>query len=436
MALNDKGSEHSLKIYRTSANVTLTSLAAWGFVTSVLFRDVLKIGNVSVYHVVAASTFFVLLLPTLSTGRVPKNQLRADVVFLLVILWLVLSPMWAGLPNDYGLFLGWIGFGYMTWFISRKFFLSSHRTTYLRVISVLFIYLLLFALVESFTSYHLPSSRIRALGLHHLHNVPTATFWNQNDFAFYLVLFFGIATSFVRSNLIRVGILSAVTYVLFLINSTAAWIGFIAFLVAYLYIQRKYRILIYASCVLLIILVSGVILELEQLGYHMERIHGYLELSGSADPESSVSIRVNLIKEGWSAFAKTGGLGLGPGGVRDVLREAGSEIVTLHNLPLEILFNGGVPVLVGILFVYFRAIWLLFHRTRNARGDRIKRLYGAIWASLVSLPFAAIGPAFTPYISSFWVWLGLVSGVCSGVATTDLANRGHCHLANLGDQSV
>lgn len=389
----------------------------WVFVASVHVRDLLKVGNVSVYHAATALLFVFLLVKKLVAGNIGKSQLRTDVGFVLIIFWFLVSPLWAGFASEYMLFLGWIGFGYMTWFISREFFMSPFRKVYIRIIAFWFVLLTLFGLFESLTSYHLPTSRIRALELHHLHYVPTATFWNQNDFAFYLVLFLPVTMSLIKNLMARSMAFLGVVYILYLIDSAAAWMAFVVCLVSYLFVHRKYVTLAFVGTLFVIAVATVVAFDIPPFNEHISRIYQVLEFGQTARPGTSIAVRTRLISEGWSAFVKTYGLGLGAGGVRDALRSAGSEIVALHNLPLQILFDGGVPVFLLILFAYCQTIRNLFRRARNANRDDMRHLYGAMCSSLVALPFASLGPAFSLYVSPFWVWLGLISGLSLGDQT-------------------
>ena len=234
-----------------------------------------------------------------------------------------------------------------------------------RVLGIIVLIEIIFALLESFTSFRLPISSYSShavlfgkepVNYSKLDNLlslskltpPTGFNWNTNDFAIRMVIVLPFFLCSKRVGLKIFGIL-CITTLIVMTASRAAFIALILIFTLYLLLIKKNiptLILIWFSSIGLFFSIAQLQESsnprINELANSAEALGLYF--SGNIDVGGSLKWRRELIENGLHAFGKTYGIGLGAGGSaanQEFVGAVDGRFISMHNFWIEILVEGG-----------------------------------------------------------------------------------------------
>ena len=369
------------------------------------------------YRILLPLLWFVLVIQILvNRGKLAISHIKVRPYLQFLGLWLayaILSMGWAFSKSDA---VRDIIFLFMS--VSVIYFTVYYLNDYkdldrlYRLWFIVFGALLVLGVWEHLTWQHLPVSVYYLESRPYLKYLPTGVFDNPNDYATYLALSIPFAVGLVRytkSILIRLlGLATIVVafYFIVIVGSRANILAVlleIAFFVLFMTnIKQKFKIVVIAiiCTIIAITFFPSIILPFfsefsEQLSSLILRDQYRLD---------SVSIRLNLIKNGLMFLYSTFGFGVGAGNAEywmsnfPIYNTLG--ILNPHNWWLEILVNYGILIFFGYIAMYIGIMKNLFHIWRKASNHKERMIAESLLLSLIGFLFASISSssiiAFNP----------------------------------------
>jgi len=272
-----------------------------------------------------------------------------------------------------------------------------------------------FGIAELVFDWHLPQSRYHEGSAYDGRDVvtATATFYNQNDFATFLSIFFAFSLSlscYGHSRLIRYSATLSTVCAFFLIAAVLSRSNIIASIViAIFFISMSSRRMIGVA---VIAFVSAAVVWFSSLDNILSEriIRGYESLiflfEASAYDSGSGGVRLNLAKNGFHFLGETWLLGVGPGNFEAWIAGRAvyptGYITNAHSFWLELLVNYGLPIFLLFIFLYLFLIYRLYLIFRSASGDERPFLFGLLLA-LIGLVFAV--QSSSSIFFSHWAWI-------------------------------
>jgi teichuronic acid biosynthesis protein TuaE len=274
---------------------------------------------------------------------------------------------------------------------------------------------LLIGVSETISGYHLPFSRHYQTNNPSYLFTPTAVFYNPNNFASFLTLstpfvlsFFFFSRKYYRIFFLLMFL--TLLYVLILtgsrLNYLALFIIIVYFIAVALFSRRnniKLYILIIGSLLLLLVFRGRVIQEIGSTMYSIQSLTTEI-----ADPTTSIGIRINLIRNGFSFLLSTWGFGVGAGNFETWMQTRAlygtGNIINTHNWFLEVLVNYGIYIFIGYVVFYWSMLKKTYKILRTHWDDPKMRLVGvAILGSLVGLLLASMVPSSVFGFKPHWL---------------------------------
>ncbi|WP_416145274.1 O-antigen ligase family protein [Planococcus koreensis] len=128
-------------------------------------------------------------------------------------------------------------------------------------------------------------------------------------------------------------------------GSRASIIGLLIILVIYLLYKKNIKLLLLSILIITGVNMSEHILD-EELYYKYEEILSLInifdDIKNSSGSENSLGVRSGLISNGIEALIDSYGLGVGAGNSLEVQRQVGGNILSMHNIWIELLVEGGI----------------------------------------------------------------------------------------------
>jgi hypothetical protein len=381
------------------------------FVILVVFRDLFKRDDLSLFHIAVLPLCLWALVSDLLIRRPPRPLVKQNLVWAFVWLAALSSWFFHRDPNLWLLYMGWLAFGFMTFYVSRDLMIGRNGALFLAANLAVFVAGLGVACYELMTGNHLPSSRLVDHEGAFLFRMASGPLYNPNDFALYLVLFLSICAPFVRSRTMTVALIGVTAMVMPFTMSTAGLVALAVWGTTYfsLYFRRVWLLIPAGLMMAVFVFPDPRVSEV----FELDKIRAFLTLSTDYRAGGySAADRSTLVLIAWDEFRHCYWFGLGAGGVSATLNAAGNEIVYLHNFVLEILFNFGVIVFSIVSIAFIVAVRLLYRASRDPRlSPHTQRFAASLCGSLLCMPIAGAAPGLTTYVSPFWMWLGIVAGV-------------------------
>lgn len=280
-----------------------------------------------------------------------------------------------------------------------------------------FFFIVGFGMFEHVTGWHLPISRFSQGYQPHLAFRPTAVFVNENNFAAFLNLSIPFLLSRLRHFagtwsriLLGLGLISAI-YLIFVTGSRINYVVLILSVLVYaLFLTArgsKLRTLAALSAVLISIwLVFGAISP-GLYKYNVREVKNIGESLDPSTPENSISIRVNLIRNGLWSLVRTRGLGTGVGNFEtwmDIAPYSTRGILNPHNWWIELISEFGVVIALGYLAFYLSLIGAAWQQWRKAEDKWVPE---ALCLALAIFPIAAIAPSSALEFYPHWLLLAV-----------------------------
>ena len=375
------------------------------------------------YRILLPLLWFVLVIQILvNRGKLAISHIKVRPYLQFLGLWLayaILSMGWAFSKGDA---VRDIIFLFMS--VSVIYFTVYYLNDYkdldrlYRLWFIVFGALLVLGVWEHLTWQHLPVSVYYLESRPYLKYLPTGVFDNPNDYATYLALSIPFAVGLVRytkSILIRLlGLATIVVafYFIVIVGSRANILAVlleIAFFVLFMTnIKQKFKIVVIAiiCTIIAITFFPSIILPFfsefsEQLSSLILRDQYRLD---------SVSIRLNLIKNGLMFLYSTFGFGVGAGNAEywmsnfPIYNTLG--ILNPHNWWLEILVNYGILIFFGYIAMYIGIMKNLLHIWRKASNRKERMIAESLLLSLVGFLFASISSSSIMAFNPQWLLFG------------------------------
>ncbi len=379
---------------------------------------------------------FMVLLATLKNMNLKlsfkKRYGNYDLLFLVMIVWYAVSIIWAPDIGYAGKYLFYIFCGISISLVIIYFSTTTKRLGVLfKIIGGTLLVELLFALLESFTSFRLPVSPYSSLlpyfgkgavNFSEFDNVfvysdfrpPTGFHWNTNNLAIAMVM---ILPFFLCSHQIIVKVLGtiAITLITIFAASRAVFLGLIIILCLYLVVIKKKIATLFLIWAAVIGMFWGMnqLSESEnprinELANSIEAITLYLK--GDIDVGGSLEWRRELVNNGISALVESNGFGVGTGGsvaIQERIGGIAGRFTSMHNFWIELLVEGGVVFFGLILIWYGSIIFNLFKISKWNGKEKLNYYASSLLLSMIGFIPAAIAASSTIYFFPMWIMFGM-----------------------------
>jgi teichuronic acid biosynthesis protein TuaE len=309
-------------------------------------------------------------------------------------------------------------------FLFLSFSVITFSVVFIRSVDDLFLVILLWlgvlgitllvGIIETIYGYHLPLSRFYQTQKEFYLFTPTAVFYNPNNFATFLSLSapFGLSY-FLFSKKMLYRLLSLVSFFasLYMMVETGSRANMLAILLVIVFfivvasLSRKHRteliLLISGSLLLILVFQERIFNEFSIL---LTTFRSLPENIGN--PTTSIGVRINLIRNGFSFIKSTWGFGVGAGNFESWMQSRAmfstGYIISSHNWFLEVLVNYGALIFIGYVVFYCGMIVRIFQVLKTHWEDQTMKMIGiGILGSLVGFLIASMSPssimAFRPH---------------------------------------
>jgi len=392
--------------------ITYFSVAASLISASVLSIN-LGFMQLSVFRIIIIALTLLLILKSFnsSDSGILINNTRNRLSIEVMIIWLlyaILSAIWV---KDYSLWIKDVYFltlGVICIIIfSNTFKTSNDILICFRIIAIMIIVHNLFGWYEIFTGNYLFFNNNQEF--YARLKYPVSMFGNTNDFATFLmisifILYICIANSkYILIKAIYLTTLFSSSLLLFLTNSRANIIGLILAFAAFIMLllkNNRMRIIIF----LLVLLLCFIVII--NLDFIIDTVNTAFEKLDLNTDDNSVSIRVNLIKNGAYFLTKTFWMGTGAGNTEFWMSNYGifntSGITNMHNWWMEILSEYGVIIFSLYLVFYIGLFKSLYNRYKFSANKTDITISLGILCCLAG--YIIGGVSSSSNMDSEWLW--------------------------------
>lgn len=360
-------------------------------------------------------------------------------IFLLfMFLWYTISIMWApdiifGLKYLFYIFCGII----ITSAIIQFSQSISRLNTLYKILSFIFIFEIVLALLESSTSIRWPISPYSTwstffgkepLDLISFNNPlifsdfrpPTGFHWNTNNLAITMVIILPFFLCTKRLSIKIIGSLS-VTIITIFSGSRAVFIALITVYTLYLLIIKKKISTISLVWILIGSLFLGMNILSESNNPRINELANSFKalelfLKGDIDIGGSIEWRRKLIDDGINSLIGSNGLGVGAGGSTALQEEIGGvagRFTSMHNFWIELLVEGGIVFGVLGLIWYSNIIYNLFIVSKNKTSRDLKFYSESLILSMFAFIPSAVAASSTIYFFPMWIMIGMAISTIS-----------------------
>ena len=352
------------------------------------------------------------------TKRSELRPLPAPVLLFAAFgIWVMLSVLWASEFN-----ISWFFFVVSGLFVGAAVFLTAFgERTLVRYLLVVFALVAAgeaVALVEIFTGWHLPTSRLAgAFGPDEVRvgvDMASAWFNNRNNFAFLLSLasgpLFAITLRTGTRRLWRMLSLSGIGVAVFIMWAGGAWAALAATVIAlgsvFVLTALRSRLRVqswtppkHGATILTALVFLAAIAAISVLWF----VPNPIGATGS-----SFWARWQLGVAALDLFVKTNGLGVGIGAFPSAIAASAvntSGVLAPHNWLLYLLGTFGIVGTALFLAAYSRLLYDLLTNAVDVGGWEHIGLFG----TMLALPVAALGPSNALQTHTFWLFLGFAA---------------------------
>ncbi len=304
--------------------------------------------------------------------------------------------------------------------IFSQFLVQRKRQEYLVIFfQLLFLTYMLIAVWELVTNNHLPVSRLAGIPI----PVPTGPFYNENNFASYLLIlipFLTVRTWLTRNLVLRSLIILSVVFamVVMLIQGARICIAALTLYLGYYYLFCASAFSKILSVILVICAFTSFVTFYPQ-HWKLAKTFAMFQINTvktemKSVVVSSLKIRAQLLKEGMDMAWASGLMGLGGGNFEDRMKSGRyhrtSWVVNAHNYWMELFVNFGLVIV--FLFLYFCIRWLI-RIGRLLRGclTEDKKFYRACFFSFLLFFPLTLVPSSLKWMYSIWIYLAFVNDV-------------------------
>jgi len=268
-------------------------------------------------------------------------------------------------------------------------------------------------LLNILTGVQLPSSKYFT-GSNNLNYLPTAVFYNTNDYATFIALVIPLAISYAQYNksLIKkiFGFILTVLNIFILVetHSRANYVAFLLWLCFWVIfiVGRKFKLFIIFSIILLgfVLLVSNGLIELNSV---------FGELRSLNIRNNSINIRIHIVYNSLEYLKNTFGFGVGPGNIEYFLEHYQyfdiNGVFSPHNWWIELPTNYGIFIFFGYITTYIYFYKKLFSIFKENELNEDKRISSFLLGSLVAFPIASLSPSGMIGKNYHWLLLSFIA---------------------------
>lgn len=404
----------------SKTNVDLERLIIYFVLASSFFQAAFVSVNLGPFSLFPYRIFFILLfslfmLKVITNSRDELNSTRYVQGYLsFLFFWLgysLISLSWAKSFTDGIKYLVIMGIGvFLVYFVAAFLKKQSDYTILFYLWLAMMVILVLIGVWNHVTHNHLSSSSIIDLPLHKQH-IPTSVFYNQNDFASYLVIsvFFVLAfVKHIKNQLFKIfglGIILISVYLIYVTSSRASLLALGIGLMGlfFIYASPRIRIMVTGIAVLLISVLFAL---------NLDKVAAFT--SHTSETDNSVNIRTNLIKNALYFTSETFGFGVGTGNAEYYMENESvfstQNVYNVHNWYLEILLNSGIVIFIGYMVFYLSLIVSLYRIYKATDSGSTKMICEALLGALIAFSVASISPSSISNLNYFWVLYAFVIG--------------------------
>lgn len=299
--------------------------------------------------------------------------------------------------------------------------------------------MLLLALIEILTAWHLPTSRFcdqkfmeefarlypAYADSFSIRNVATGAFYNPNDLCAFLAVFSPVLLPYVKQESKFRRCMNAVAYVfLFVVLlKDDAWICIFGMLAAFILYSTFYLIKSKSPLPIILFILMGVaykfaipllgVMSAQDIPSNEVTVNALQSIGSQFDGISretgSVFLRLNTYGHVFTAFIEdTFGFGFGPYGVQEYLAGCQQKCVLAspHGFWIELLANYGFLVFCGFIIMCFGSFIILSKRLTEW-GLEYKMLGAFVLAMDVSLAVDCMAPSAFLTTTYYWLPVGI-----------------------------
>jgi len=374
-----------------------------GFFGSAFFNIPFGPVTLFMYRLLIMLLVVLSLLMILKNKKIIISHIKVKNYLLFLIFWFiyaVFSLGWAKSRIAAIKDIGFLVFAFAAIFLIAYFFnsLKNYKIFYYIWIVVLII-MLIIGFWNVFTGNHLANSKFKDAPLR-FKNIPTAVFYNPNDFATYLAISIPFLLSIFKykknhKKLIALLLILSSIFLIIATDSRANYIAVILGLVFWFFftlnIKFKVKYFFYGLIIstLLILSFPG------ELSFLINKFFEQISSVFNNQSLGSNEIRINLIKNSLIFLINSFGFGVGAGNAEYYMNTRAiyktGNILNVHNWWIEIIVNYGLFVFLGycILFLSISKN-LYFIKKNNKINDMEKMITEALLTSLIVFTIASI----------------------------------------------
>ncbi|WP_085522146.1 O-antigen ligase family protein [Tuberibacillus sp. Marseille-P3662] len=417
------------KFLKRFGTITVLTIKAW-LISSFLGAAFFSIGvgpfSLFAYRLLAIVVFlfFFIQLFKRNTDILKWGQIRVKPFIGYLMGWLCyafLSLVWV---NSFS--LGVKGFIFLFLGILPIFVVVFYFKTLADYIDFFYIWLGMTAFLvaigvwEHITGNHLSTSRIVNSPVWD-QDIPTAVFFNQNDYATFLTLSLFFIIAFIKHirnvhfKIYGTLLLVVSLYLIYVTDSRANFLAIAFGVVCWFFFLTNYKerrwILTGGG---LLALLGVVVYHSKVLSLIDKLTNMFSFFGGEVATGKSIDIRINLIKNSLLFLVDTFGLGVGSNNAKYYIDHYSIfptyTVLDIHNWWVEIAVNYGIFVFIGYLVLYLSLLISLYRIYKSTDNGKEKMICEALLGGMFVFIFASISPSSILTLHYQWIFFAFTIG--------------------------
>ena len=380
-----------------------------GFFGVALFSINLGSFTLFPYRIFLILLWILFLAHTLvNKGKMDFPQYKIQWYFIFLCFWVgyaLLSLIWvaslaSGIRSILFLLMGISLIFFCTYYFRKKEDLKHLCWIWFGIFSALVI----LGFWEHLTGEHLIISKFYSETNVNLMFMPTGVFHNPNDYAAFLTLSIPFAICLFRDgekillSFLGMETVAGAIYLIVIIGSRANILAILLELVILLLLinlKQKIKLITKLTICMAILLI---LLSNPTKGFLLQTTEEIGSIVTQTQKNSgSMSIRLNLIRNGLLFLHSTAVFGVGAGNfeyyMSNFARYDTKGLINPHNWWLEILVNYGIFIFIGYIIFYLSIIWKLRKIYYEKLSANEKFICEGLLVSLIGFFFASLGPS-------------------------------------------
>jgi len=414
-------------MFQIKINPILKTLFWLTIITAVVGPAFLTI-PVGPYHIFLFRLFLPLILflifsqVLLNKGILKISFKKIKFYLLFLVIWgvyAILTIIWASskimaLRQIYFLFTGFIIIFLIILYIKKQ----KDFTNFYKLWIIITIGLLGIGVWEVLTGNHLSISGYLGRTIRAGKFMPSAVFYNTNDFATFLGLTFPFILSWLhykkklKNKILGFGLFGTGFYLLLATSSRANLLALILeiFVLFFFLMKLNKKVKSVIATVLILAFIFFVFPNftqqiLNQIGANFASFTSEYQMTIGSD-----AMRINLIKNAIYYLIRSGGFGVGAGNIEWHIANYAPyfehNLLNLHNWWAEILANYGIFIFVGYLLFYIGLIYNLWKTWHQKMKINEKIICESLFLSLIGFSIASVSSSSIMAFKPQWLIFG------------------------------